>query len=52
MKSLEEILREPVKWKKGYNGKNYYNCIHKNSCTITAADLKEWKNSAAGIDNN
>ena len=52
MKSIEEILAEPIKWKNGYTGKDYYNCIRKNGCIITATDLSEWENSAAGIDRN
>jgi hypothetical protein len=53
MKTIEEILSEPTKWKKGYTGKDYYNCIRKNGCiAIKSSDLSEWENSAAGIDTN
>lgn len=53
MKSIEEILAEPIKWKKGHTGKDWYGIIRANgSVRISEKDLSEWVNSAAGIDTN
>ena len=51
MKSLTDVLKDPMKYKKDYRPVNKES-YHGSNAKITASDTLEWENSAAGIDTN